>query len=135
MEVVRRGRIKDILIICSPTPAAHIKISKPIWSVWMMPVRNFLPSPIPVLKCFTWSKEILYRHGDEVFYLQPGDCLTLEGEIPHGPETATSSSHSAYFHGELFHSSRGIKHQIKKMVHCHLFSIFLWSFTKNQAMV
>ncbi|EPF73174.1 MULTISPECIES: helix-turn-helix domain-containing protein [Acinetobacter] len=30
--------------------------------------------------------EILYRHGDEVFHLQPGDCLTLEGEIPHGPE-------------------------------------------------
>ena len=30
--------------------------------------------------------EIMYRHGDEVFYMQPGDCLTLDGEIPHGPE-------------------------------------------------
>ena len=28
----------------------------------------------------------MYRHGDEVFHMQPGDCLTLDGEIPHGPE-------------------------------------------------
>lgn len=30
--------------------------------------------------------ELIYRHGQEVFHMQPGDCLTLEGEIPHGPE-------------------------------------------------
>lgn len=30
--------------------------------------------------------EIAYRHGDEIFHLKPGDCLTLEGQIPHGPE-------------------------------------------------
>ena len=29
--------------------------------------------------------EMEYRHGDEVFHMQPGDCLTFEGEIPHGP--------------------------------------------------
>ena len=30
--------------------------------------------------------ELMYRHGHEIFHMQPGDCLTLEGEIPHGPE-------------------------------------------------
>ena len=30
--------------------------------------------------------EMVYRHGDEVFHMLPGDCLTFEGEIPHGPE-------------------------------------------------
>lgn len=30
--------------------------------------------------------ELIYRHGDERFHMYPGDCLTLEGEIPHGPE-------------------------------------------------
>lgn len=29
--------------------------------------------------------ELIYRHGDETFHMYPGDCLTLEGEIPHGP--------------------------------------------------
>ena len=29
--------------------------------------------------------ELIYRHGDQRFHMSPGDCLTLEGEIPHGP--------------------------------------------------
>lgn len=29
--------------------------------------------------------ELIYRHGDDMFHMYPGDCLTLEGEIPHGP--------------------------------------------------
>ncbi len=27
-----------------------------------------------------------YRHGNQVYSLKPGDALTFEGDIPHGPE-------------------------------------------------
>ncbi len=27
-----------------------------------------------------------YRHGNEVYTLRPGDALTFQGDIPHGPE-------------------------------------------------
>lgn len=30
--------------------------------------------------------EIDYRHGNNVYQLKPGDSLTFEGEVPHGPE-------------------------------------------------
>ncbi|MFU8926114.1 helix-turn-helix domain-containing protein [Acinetobacter puyangensis] len=30
--------------------------------------------------------EIIYRHGHALFHMQPGDSLTFEGDIPHGPE-------------------------------------------------
>jgi quercetin dioxygenase-like cupin family protein len=26
-----------------------------------------------------------YRHGEQVYSLQPGDSLTFRGEVPHGP--------------------------------------------------
>ena len=26
-----------------------------------------------------------YRHGEQVYSLQPGDSLTFQGEVPHGP--------------------------------------------------
>lgn len=29
---------------------------------------------------------IVYRHGDQTYELAPGDALTFEGRIPHGPE-------------------------------------------------
>jgi transcriptional regulator with XRE-family HTH domain len=29
---------------------------------------------------------IEYRHGSNLFLLQPGDALTFQGDIPHGPE-------------------------------------------------
>ena len=28
-----------------------------------------------------------YRHGDQVYLLQPGDTLTFQSHLPHGPET------------------------------------------------
>jgi len=30
--------------------------------------------------------QIDYRHGNEVYTLRPGDALTFQGDIPHGPE-------------------------------------------------
>ena len=30
--------------------------------------------------------EMIYRHGHQVYHMQAGDCLTFEGDIPHGPE-------------------------------------------------
>lgn len=30
--------------------------------------------------------EIEYRHGNQVYTMGPGDSLTFEGEVPHGPE-------------------------------------------------
>lgn len=30
--------------------------------------------------------EIEYRHGNQLYQLSPGDCLTFDGDIPHGPE-------------------------------------------------
>ena len=30
--------------------------------------------------------EIVYRHGNQLFEMKPGDSLTFDGEVPHGPE-------------------------------------------------
>ncbi|MFC2971680.1 helix-turn-helix domain-containing protein [Azotobacter bryophylli] len=30
--------------------------------------------------------ELAYRHGNQVYHMQPGDSLTFDGEVPHGPE-------------------------------------------------
>jgi quercetin dioxygenase-like cupin family protein len=29
---------------------------------------------------------IEYRHGQETYILHPGDTLTFQGDVPHGPE-------------------------------------------------
>jgi quercetin dioxygenase-like cupin family protein len=29
---------------------------------------------------------IEYRHGQETYVLHPGDTLTFQGDVPHGPE-------------------------------------------------
>jgi len=31
--------------------------------------------------------EVGYRHGAKVYHLRPGDSLTLDADVPHGPET------------------------------------------------
>lgn len=33
------------------------------------------------------SGEVGYRHGARVYHLRPGDALTLDADVPHGPET------------------------------------------------
>ena len=33
------------------------------------------------------SGKIEYRHGDSTYVLSPGDALTFDGAVPHGPET------------------------------------------------
>lgn len=30
--------------------------------------------------------KIEYRHGQSTYLLEPGDSLTFQGDIPHGPE-------------------------------------------------
>jgi transcriptional regulator with XRE-family HTH domain len=30
--------------------------------------------------------ELVYRHGNQLYHMQPGDSLTFDGEVPHGPE-------------------------------------------------
>lgn len=30
--------------------------------------------------------ELVYRHGNQLFEMKPGDSLTFDGEVPHGPE-------------------------------------------------
>lgn len=30
--------------------------------------------------------ELVYRHGNQLYAMQPGDSLTFDGEVPHGPE-------------------------------------------------
>ena len=30
--------------------------------------------------------ELTYRHGDQLYSMTPGDSLTFDGEVPHGPE-------------------------------------------------
>ena len=30
--------------------------------------------------------EVVYRHGDELFTMQPGDSLFFDADAPHGPE-------------------------------------------------
>lgn len=30
--------------------------------------------------------EIVYRHGDQLYHMKPGDSLTFDGDVPHGPE-------------------------------------------------
>lgn len=36
------------------------------------------------------SGEMVYRHGEHTYHLEPGDALTFAGEIPHGPERLIS---------------------------------------------
>lgn len=31
--------------------------------------------------------EVGYRHGARIYHLRPGDSLTLDADVPHGPET------------------------------------------------
>jgi len=33
--------------------------------------------------------EVGYRHGARTYHLRPGDSLTLDADVPHGPETLT----------------------------------------------
>ncbi len=30
--------------------------------------------------------EVVYRHGDQLFQMQPGDSLFFDADAPHGPE-------------------------------------------------
>jgi uncharacterized cupin superfamily protein len=30
--------------------------------------------------------EVIYRHGDQLFQMQPGDSLFFDADAPHGPE-------------------------------------------------
>ncbi|SDR76773.1 helix-turn-helix domain-containing protein [Pseudomonas oryzae] len=30
--------------------------------------------------------ELVYRHGNQLYHMEPGDSLTFDGEVPHGPE-------------------------------------------------
>lgn len=32
------------------------------------------------------SGKLVYRHGNHLYEMEPGDSLTFDGEIPHGPE-------------------------------------------------
>ena len=34
---------------------------------------------------------LTYRHGDRIYTLSPGESLFFDGDIPHGPESATQS--------------------------------------------
>jgi len=34
--------------------------------------------------------ELIYRHGNQLFELKPGDSLTFDAEVPHGPEHLVS---------------------------------------------
>ncbi|MDO6564988.1 XRE family transcriptional regulator [Amphritea sp. 1_MG-2023] len=33
------------------------------------------------------SGKLIYRHGNHLYEMEPGDSLTFDAEIPHGPET------------------------------------------------
>ncbi|MDZ7907355.1 MAG: MerR family transcriptional regulator [Rhodobacteraceae bacterium GWE1_64_9] len=35
---------------------------------------------------FMLEGEVVYRHGDQLFHLQPGDSLFFDADSPHGPE-------------------------------------------------
>ncbi|HBU14236.1 MAG TPA: MerR family transcriptional regulator [Gemmobacter sp.] len=35
---------------------------------------------------FMLEGEVVYRHGEELFHLQPGDSLFFDADSPHGPE-------------------------------------------------
>jgi len=35
--------------------------------------------------------KISYRHGNQVYKMEPGDCLTFDAEIPHGPDVLTEA--------------------------------------------
>ena len=41
------------------------------------------------LKLFICSREIDYRHGDNVYSLEPGDTLFFDADAPHGPGKLT----------------------------------------------
>ena len=36
--------------------------------------------------------EVTYRHGDQLFAMQPGDSLFFDADAPHGPEKLVASA-------------------------------------------
>ena len=39
---------------------------------------------------YVLSGEMIYRHGEHSYHLEPGDALTFAGDVPHGPEKLIS---------------------------------------------
>ena len=36
--------------------------------------------------CTCWKARLHYRHGDQLFHLEPGDSLFFDADAQHGPE-------------------------------------------------
>lgn len=86
MEVVRRGTEKGHtyhLLTHSRGPRKNFEAYLVIMDDASEEFPTFAHPGTELL--YVLEGEIKYRHGDEIFHLQAGDCLTLEGDIPHGP--------------------------------------------------
>lgn len=46
---------------------------------------------------FMLEGEVVYRHGDQLFHLQPGDSLFFDADSPHGPEDLVKLLRPAIF--------------------------------------
>ena len=87
MEVVRRGTKSGHSYELLAYDQGPIKLFEPFMISMNEPSESFPTFQHPGTEFIHMIEGTLeYRHGQTVYVLEPGDTLTFEGEITHGPE-------------------------------------------------
>jgi len=87
MEVVRRGTKSGHSYELLAYDQGPIKLFEPFMITMEEPSESFPTFQHPGTEFIHMIEGTLeYRHGQTVYVLEPGDTLTFEGEITHGPE-------------------------------------------------
>ena len=87
MEVVRRGTKSGHSYELLAYDQGPVKLFEPFMITMEEPSESFPTFQHPGTEFIYMIEGTLeYRHGQTVYVLEPGDTLTFEGEITHGPE-------------------------------------------------
>ena len=87
MEVVRRGTKSGHSYELLAYDQGPVKLFEPFMITMEEPSESFPTFQHPGTEFIHMIEGTLeYRHGQTVYVLEPGDTLTFEGEITHGPE-------------------------------------------------
>jgi len=91
MEVVRRGTKSGHSYELLAYDQGPVKLFEPFMITMNEPSESFPTFQHPGTEFIHMIEGTLeYRHGQTVYLLEPGDTLTFEGEITHGPERLLS---------------------------------------------
>lgn len=87
MEVVRRGTKSGHSYELLAYDQGPVKLFEPFMITMEEPSESFPTFQHPGTEFIHMIEgKLEYRHGQTVYVLEPGDTLTFEGEITHGPE-------------------------------------------------